>query len=148
LKKFFSLTPEVREKLRVPIKRLNQSRRRQNPADKAIDLGVAFESLFLGDRRNNEQITFTFRLRGAWFLGKDKQDRRDLVCFFNSIYDCRSVSVHTGKLGQKIKVKNRGEIEITKFLEEADDLCFRSIKAIIDSEEFPNWDEIILGDNL
>ncbi|TAN63297.1 hypothetical protein EPN18_02765 [bacterium] len=144
---FFNLKSDVREKLRVPIQRLNQSRRRQNLADKAIDVGVSFESLFLGDRLYNEQISFTFRLRGAWFLGRDKQERLNLINIFNKMYECRSISVHTGKLDATIKVKGRVQIETKKFLEEADALCVSSIKKIIHSGKFPNWDEIILGNS-
>jgi hypothetical protein len=77
--KFMNLPQPIRDRLRVPIQRLNQARRRKHIADKAIDLGVAFESLYLNDRSHKEQISFTFRLRAAWHLGSDQSERERLL---------------------------------------------------------------------
>jgi hypothetical protein len=143
--RFADLDQRVRDKLRIPIQRLNQARRRRNLADKSIDLGVSFESLYLNDRSHKEQTSFTFRLRAAWHLGTDKAERKGLTDFFNRIYDCRSIAVHTGTLNGKIKLKERGEFDTSSFLNEAEELCARSIKKIIESKDFPNWNNIILG---
>lgn len=142
---FLQLKQEIRDKLRAPIQRLNQARRRQDSTDKAIDLGIAFEALLLGDRCHKEQIAFTFRLRGAWFLGRCAEERLRLVEVFSKIYDRRSIAVHTGKLDSKVKLPHRGNVETQVFLEEADDLCVRAILKIIEDKGFPNWNKIILG---
>ena len=73
-------------------------------ADKAIDLGVAFEALLLNDRSHKDQIAFTFRLRAAWFLGSSKDNRRELINLFDKIYECRSKAVHTGRLNGTVKL--------------------------------------------
>lgn len=129
----------------MPIERLNQARRRRNTADKAIDLGISFESLFLGDRSPKEEISFSFRLRAAWHLGNNKEQREELTEVFCKIYDCRSRAVHRGKIEEKIKLKNRGKIETPTFLKEADALCVESIRRIIQRGEFPDWNRVILG---
>ena len=143
--KFIQLKQETRDKLRVPIQRLNQARRRQSLADKAIDLGISFEALFLGDRNEKEQISFTFRLRGAWFLGKNFEERDDLIRKFQKIYDCRSTAVHTGKLDQEIKLGKQNKISASIFLDQADSLCAQAIMKVIDDGKFPDWNHLILG---
>lgn len=138
--KFSKLKQQVRDKLRVPILRLNQARRRQNVADKAIDLGVSFEALYLNDRSYKEQIAFTFRLRASWYLGANKAERESLINTFKKIYECRSIAVHTGKLEL-----NKGQEKTSELLKKADDLCVKSIIKITESGDFPKWDKIILG---
>ena len=144
--KFANLEQKVRDKLRVPIQRLNQSRRRANIADKAIDLGISFESLYMNDRGSKEQISFTFRLRAAWYLGSNQIEREDLIHNFSKIYDCRSKAVHDGKIDGMTKFrKNESPITTHDFLLEADCLCRRSIMRVIDQGSFPDWDKLILG---
>jgi hypothetical protein len=142
---FLNLEQNLKDKLRIPIQRLNQSRRRQNVADRAIDLGIAFESLYLGDRPYTEHISLTFRLRAAWYLGKDSEDRKRLMEMFNAIYNGRSEAVHTGKLDSEIKIKGKGRVGTHAFLDEADALCSSSIKKIINDGAYPQFDDLILG---
>ncbi len=144
-KKFLELDRDVRERLRVPIQRLNQARRRSDIADKAIELGIAFEALLLGDSGQKEQISFMFRLRGAWFLGENTADRLCLLETFKRIYELRSAAVHEGKLKPMVKIKNQGDIDASSFLAQAEDLCTRSILKIVELGKFPDWAKIILG---
>lgn len=143
--KFCALPQNVRDLLRVPIERLNQARRRSQTADKAIDLGVAFEALLLNDKSHKEQIAFTLRLRAALFLGDDYAKRKELINFFSSIYSCRSQAAHTGKLDTKIKVAHRGKVEAGKLLQEGDEYCVQAIIKIINLGKFPDWNELMLN---
>lgn len=133
------------DKLWVPIQRLNQARRREDTVDKAIDLGVSFEALYLNDESPNDQISFTFRLRAAWHLGATKEERKDLIAFFGKVYECRSKAVHTGRLDNKVKLKGKDKIPTDAFLKEADALCAKAIKKIVQAGAFPNWGDLILG---
>ncbi|USE01924.1 hypothetical protein JKJ11_07665 [Vibrio sp. SCSIO 43133] len=142
--KFCALPQSVRDLLRVPIERLNQARRRSDAADKAIDLGVAFEALLLNDKSHKEQIAFTLRLRAALFLGSEFTKRQELINFFSSIYSCRSQAAHTGKLDAKIKVAHRGRVEAKKLLQEGDEYCVEAIIKIINLGKFPDWNELML----
>lgn len=143
---FRALDKDTRDKLKIPMQRLNQARRRTDPADKAIDMGIAFESLYFSGKEQKEQLSFTFGLRAAWFLG-DASNRALLQDKFRAIYTARSIAVHTGKLPASIKVPNVGAILTTEFLKEADELCVISIKRIIEQGGFPIWDNTILGLN-
>ncbi|CDT11823.1 HEPN domain-containing protein [Vibrio coralliirubri] len=142
--KFLALPQGVRDLLRVPIERLNQARRRGNMADRAIDLGVACEALFLNDKSHKEQISFTLRLRAALFLADEYEERQELLNFFSSLYSCRSQAAHTGKLDTKMKVTARGKINSSQLLQEGDDYCVQAIRRIISMGKFPDWNELML----
>ncbi len=143
--KFSHMSQNNRDLLRIPIQRINQSRRRKNYADKAIDQGVAFEALFLNDKSHKDQISFIFRLRASLLLGDTIEQRQDLMNFFTGFYSCRSLAVHTGKLDKKINIPSRGKVETGELLKESDHLCIRAITKIIINGEFPIWNNLLLS---
>jgi hypothetical protein len=139
---FMNLKQTQRDVLHIPIWRTNQSRRRSELVDKVIDLGIAFESFYLDTK---EQISFTFRLRAAWYLGATKEDRENIMITLKTFYDCRSAAVHKGHVDRSVKVKNRGKINTVDLLKESDKLCVDSIRKVIDQGGFPDWDDLVLG---
>lgn len=63
---YFSLDSEKRNKmLRIPIDRLGRAGRETDFADRAIDLGIALESLLLHDIGDHGELKFRLSLRGA-----------------------------------------------------------------------------------
>ena len=138
-----SNTPSnIAEKLQIPIDRWIQSKTSQTAVDKIIDLGIAFEALYLSETDYNREIRFRFSLHAAWHLGKDKAHREELMKEFKAIYDWRSTVVHTGKLPKK--VRNTPE-EVEAFITNAQNLCRDSIMKILEDGEFPDWNDLILG---
>lgn len=144
-----NLDSNIREKLQIPINRWIKSKASENPVDKMIDLGVAFETLYLSGIGATTELSFRFRLHAAWHLGKDKKCRKALMKEFREIYDWRSAVVHTGKLPKKkvSKKKRRPytEEEVVKFIARAQGLCRQSIIKIMEDGRFPNWNDLILG---
>ncbi len=144
-----NLDSSVREKLLISINRWIQSKTDENNTDKMIDLGIAFESLYLSGIGETTELSFRFRLHAAWHLGKDKEHRKALMTEFREIYDWRSSVVHTGKLPKKKVSKNKRkpytEEEVVGFLKRAQDLCRQSIMKILEEGQFPNWNDLILG---
>lgn len=140
-----NLDANIREKLRIPIDRWIQSKTSGNSVDKMIDLGIAFESIYLSDIKSSTELAFRLRLHAACYLGKDKKDRKALMKEFQKIYDWRSLAVHTGKLPNKIKKRPLAPEDITKFIERAQDLCWESIIRIMEDGQFPDWNDLILG---
>ncbi len=139
---------EIREKLQIPIDRWIKSKAESNPVDKMIDLGIAFEALYL-PKANVDQLSFQFRLRASWYLGKDKADRKMLIDEFKSIYTLRSKAVHNGELPQRVKVKKGESVPTSEFITRAQNLCRDSIMKILEDGEFPNsnyWNNLILGE--
>ncbi|MDE0398299.1 MAG: HEPN domain-containing protein [Candidatus Poribacteria bacterium] len=133
-------------RLQIPINRWIKSKAERNPVDKMIDLGIAFEALYL-PKDNIDQLAFQFRLRAAWHLGKDKTDRSTLIDEFKAIYTLRSKAVHNGVVPEKIKVR-KGEkpIATPEFIPRAQDLCRQSIVKILEDGKFPDWNDLILGE--
>ena len=134
-----------REKLQIPIDRWVESQTNRNRIDKIIDLGIAFEALYLSDIDETTELSFRLRLRAAWYLGKNKEHRKALMKEFSEIYNWRSKVVHTGKLPNRTKKTPFTHEEVQQFIERAQDGCRESILKILDDGEFPDWNSLILG---
>ena len=134
---------DIREKLRIPIDRWRKSKTPRNPIDKIIDLGIAFEALYLSNISEPIELAFRLRLHAAWNLREDEEDRKDLMKEIQEIYAWRSSVVYTGKLPNK-KTPFTPE-EVNQFIEKAQDLCRESIIKIIKAKKFPDWNSLILG---
>ena len=141
-----NLNMETLKKLKIPIGRWIKSHTSQTSEDKIIDLGIALEALYLSEG-TKEQLTLQFRLRASWHLGKDKEDRKRLMAEFKAIYDLRSQAVHSGKIPKKVKIRKGEEPTTTsEFIAKAQDLCRDSIMKILEDGEFPDWNNLILGE--
>ena len=130
-------------KLQIPIDRWIKSKANKSDVDKMIDLGIALESLYLSGTESKNEIRFRFSLHAAWHLGKDKAHRENLMKEFKAIYDWRSTVVHTGKLPKK--TGNTPE-EVEAFITNAQNLCRDSILKILEDGKFPDWNNLILGE--
>lgn len=140
LSKYLKLTDSQRSKLDVPLHRLSEAARHHSAVDKAIDLGVALESLLLSDQPEQIQLSLQFRLRGAWLLGKDLESRKSVYQHLRDIYNYRSSAAHSGKLTKKVKDFDRARESLIGGLQ----LCADAIKAVIEEGEI-NWDDLLLG---
>ena len=109
---------KVREKLQIPINRWIQSNANKDPVDKIVDLGIAFEALYLSEG-TREQLTLQFRLRASWHLGKNKEHRKRLMDEFKAIYDLRSGAVHNGKVSPKVKIRKGESVPTSEFITRA-----------------------------
>lgn len=69
-KRLVDLDANDGENLQVPIDRWVVSKTKRNHIDKIIDLGIAFEALYVPD--GGGDITYKFSIRAARHLGKDK----------------------------------------------------------------------------
>ena len=143
------LNPNDREKLQIPIDRWIMSKTYKNPIDQMIDLGIAFEALYLSDIGETTELSFRLRLHAALHLREDKADRKALKKEFQEIYAWRSSVVHTGKLPKKKEGRKKRSPftpeEVDEFIARAQDLCRESIMKILEDGEFPDWNDLILG---
>jgi hypothetical protein len=114
--------------------RLRRSRTHQLSADTALDLGVASEVILLHGVGGSE-LKYRLSFRGAYLLGRDPTERHVRFESFGSLYDARSQAAHTGTLSAKLLAR----------LPEFDEICTAAIRAIVDRQEFPNWNELTLG---
>ena len=140
--KYLDLSQTVQSDLRVPLQRLNQSLRRQSLVDKFIDLAISLEALLLHECKDKEQLSLTFRLRGAWLLGKEANERMEYHNLFRAIYDARSSAVHSGKIDYKKLKKPPQEV-----FDRGANACVAIMKHVIDNRSFPetpDWTKLIL----
>ena len=149
-----SATSNIKGNLQIPIDRWIKSKTNKSDIDKMIDLGVAFESLYL-PKNKTDQLAFQFRLRAAWHLGKNKAERRELIDEFDAIYTLRSEAVHNGELSPTVKIRKGNQnkpgksVPTSEFLPRAQELCRASIIKILKDGEFPDdayWKDLILGE--
>ena len=105
-----------------------------------IDLRIALEALYVHQIRlsnNQGQIGLRLSLCGAWHLGADSVDRRNIRKKLSDAYGKASTAVHTGSI--KSDSKNQ------TLLSEGQELCRRGIRKIL-SEGIPeDWMGLILG---
>lgn len=135
-RKFDELNSDVQEKLSIAVSRWVKSKN-EPYVDRIIDLGIAFEVLYLGG--SLEQLSFTFRLRASWHLGNSPSERQELMRVFKKVYNFRSKAVHTGQLPDD---KETGEM-----LDKADELCARAIMKFINDGGFPDWVSLVTGES-
>ena len=100
LPKFSKLFQDFKKKLVNSIERLNGYSSATSEVDRAINLRICLESIFLSDD-NKEQLRYTLSLRAALFLGKNLVEKKEIIKLIKDAYDVTSTAVHTGKLPRK-----------------------------------------------
>jgi len=113
-----------RARLRVTLDRLNRAALAGFRAvDRAIELGIALESLYAPDRPEGS-ITFALRMRAARFLGGSLAARRETFKIVNEAYRLRSSAMHTGLL--------ENTDEVIGALQKGQSVVARSLKKVIE----------------
>ncbi len=125
---------------RISATRLTRSRdSSQGLVDQFVDLRMALEALFLKDFTNEQSQEMRFRLSliGAWFLGKDFEDRRRIRKTLRDAYDRASGAVHTGNIAYTND--NR------ELLANAQRLCREGILKLLREGPPTDWGDLVLG---
>ncbi len=130
-----SLGQGVSKWLEVPISRWEKAVGGRNFTDQFIDLGIALESFYVDNRAS--EIRFRLSQYGAWYLGNDADDRKNIARDLRHIYDQRSNAAHGGMVTEDEKT--------TLLQEKARELCRQSIIKAIGEGNKPIWDDLIVG---
>ena len=138
---FGKLSDMDKNRLLRVLSRLSQSKRRSQIEDKLLDLGIALEMVLLGDNKNSDQLSLSFRLRGSWLLESDPKSRKTAYCLLRDIYKYRSQVAHSGILCanniEKIK-------KVREKFPEYRALAEKIVRIIILNGK-PDWTNLILG---
>lgn len=141
--RFFGLNKKDRDRLRVPMERLNLALQRESRVDRVIDLGIALEALLLSDTGDDRgELSFRLQVRGAWFMGADREERATLAEELRGLYHLRSTAVHTGQLGEHHKGRS-----IDDWVGLGASLAARGIVKVL-NEGFPSadrWRSLVVG---
>ena len=124
--------------LRIAMARWWRSKMPPRSIDRAIDIRIALESLFLGEGINAE-LSFRLALNGAWYLGANADQRVEYFETLKRAYEFSSRAVHTGRINKK----GRGQVKMT--IEAAQDICRRAIMKRLDEGKAPDWRKLVLG---
>jgi hypothetical protein len=135
---YFSLDPQKRSKvLRIPLDRLGRAGRERDFADRAIDLGIALESLLLHDIGDRGELSFRLSLRGAWLIGGTIAERLKTQTSLKKLHDLRSRAVHSGFVDQSAETENT--------IAHATEICKALIRRIIELKCEINWQRAVVG---
>ena len=111
LKSYQMLNQHHIESLSVAIKRLNKYCYSFNSVEKAIDLRICIEAIFLAnDNNDHSQLRYRLALRGAKYIGNNMVERKEIFKKFRDAYDLTSAVVHRGKVSDKHDQKLLDEI--------------------------------------
>lgn len=141
-----SLKERSSDKLNIAISRWRKSKDpdEYDLADKFIDLRIALESLYLQNFRNEGNRTAEMRFRlalfGAWYLGSDLQERRDIRKKLIDVYDRASAAVHSGQVEDSEENFN--------LLTTGQNLCRQGILKFLTDGPPANWGDLVLGGGL
>jgi len=120
VKDIISEPPKI---LQIALKRFNDSYNKNKKEDKLIDYMVALESLLL---REDSELTYKMAMRGAYLLGRNFHERRELFETIKKAYSLRSKIVHGNTLKDSVKVLNE-EYSLDDFLARVEDITRRTI---------------------
>ena len=101
-----------------------------------IELRIALESLFLPEPASQE-MKFRLAVTGAWWLGKDPQERARIWETLRNAYDAASQAVHRGE----VKANDTN----TTLLAAAQSLCRTAILRVLREGTISNPTSMILG---
>lgn len=134
-----------RERLRLTLQRLIRSRNQLHLGNRAIDLAIALEVLFMNAER--DEHSYKISLRAARLLRTSLDDRRTAFGEIRRVYDIRSGMVHTGSADDQWNVNGikRSSYEI---VEASDSLCSESLRRFLELGYIPeaeDWRKIELS---
>ena len=134
-----ALDESSRTRLRVPLDRLNRSYLAGlNSVNKAIELGVAIESLY-APTKLSDSISFAVRTRAARFLGGSLEERRATVKTLKDVYGLRSCAVHSGRFDADGTAKKWQDDNLVRTtLEKGQSIVGKSLVKVIQMGE-PDW---------
>lgn len=139
---FLALDRASREQLGVSLDRLNLALRRTRDIDKAIELGIALESLLTSDKDSNRPLSYLLRLRGARLGGADAARRQEIAKLLSNVYELRSKAVHQGVFNER-QARMASEV-----LPNGIDLCATLIRIVIARGGIPDWDKFDIEEDL
>lgn len=93
-----NLSEDKKKRILLAISRLGQAKTKRTIEDKILDIGISLEMLLLDDNNNHDQLSLSFRLRGAWFLGNNSTERKHYYSELKQLYSLRSQVAHSGQI--------------------------------------------------
>lgn len=135
---FKRLTPNNKNRFRRVLQRLSHCKRRLETVDRILELGIALEMLLLNELNTRDQLSLTFRLRGAWLAASTPEERLENYELLREIYNYRSQAAHNGFLDNN-DTRNAEE-RFPKYVALTERIC-----RILLCQPDRQWDRLVLG---
>jgi len=107
--KYLSMNEKLRLPLDISLACRSQAMNTWNYTNKAIDLGIALESILTKPDTNGE-LTLQIKIIGSKLASYDLEKRKEISSLLNAAYSIRSSAVHDGILKDSYKVNGRGKL--------------------------------------
>jgi Apea-like HEPN len=141
---FRDLDENRRLRFLIPLDRLNRSYLATLNTDKAIELGIALESLY-APTKLSRGIERTLQTRAARFLGGSLDEQHETAKKVKKVYELRSGAVHSGRFDvDGASKKSCDPSHVTQVLEEGQRVVGQSLVKMIQEGE-PNWEDFDIG---
>jgi hypothetical protein len=132
------LNKDDQDRIMLALQRLIRSRSQLIPGNRAIDLSIVLEVLFMN--ADSGEHTHKIGVRVARLVGLSLDERRTVFDQASRLYAMRSSMVHRGSASGPWKV-NGNKVNAQELVESVDLLCVESIRRLIDRGGIPTHDE-------
>jgi len=136
---YLNLDNSVRSYLSRCIYRLGLSRKRKDPIDRAIEIGIGFEMLMTHGDRGNHGITQRLKTRTSKMLGRSDLEQEKIYFLTGKFYKIRCDAVHNGFLESTYNCDRDTSKSPEEILSIGEDYMIKIIKLIIRRGQLPNW---------
>jgi hypothetical protein len=139
--------PDVRKRLAIPIARLNRAIRRRDLVDKAIEIGIALESLLMEGKIEGE-ISHKMAERAALLLGTDYRSRLRIFRLVKALYELRSKGAHMGRvMKSKFDLGEEKGVHVEYVIDDGMNLIASIIQKVMELETPTNdeyWTDLLM----
>ncbi|MDP7152511.1 MAG: HEPN domain-containing protein, partial [Paracoccaceae bacterium] len=111
LQKFSSLKTKTQNRLRVPLRKLNDYLSTNDQVQRMVDLRTCLEALFLAGFDEKNELTFRLALHASFYTEITAQKRRDVFKAVRHCYRLGSKAVHEGTV--EITPEDNISVQIT-----------------------------------
>ena len=132
----------MKSRVHTALTRLHQALTRRFPADRALEISIALETLLVNSPGEH---TFKIALRSALLGSVTVKDRAENRAIIESTYGMRSALMHSGHTANTVKVKGQGKQPAEKVVAESAKITANVIKQIIKNGDFPEWNQFELS---
>ena len=130
-------------RVNLALDRIMRSRCQFVSGNRAIDIAIALEVLFMNVDR--DEHSYKISLRAARLLRRDLKTRRRTFLEVKRLYDMRSSMVHSGSVKNEYRLDGVS-VPAHEIVEVVDVICTEAIRAFLSMGEIPDdWRDIELG---
>jgi hypothetical protein len=134
---YLKLKTRDRERVMLALQRIIRSRSQTIPGNRALDLAIVLEVLFMN--KDTGAHTHKVSVRAARLVRQTLSERRTVFDQVRSLYDLRSSLVHGGSASGSYKIDGR-EMHPQELVEAVDLVCVEAIRKFIEGGGIPNRD--------